>query len=346
MKCTDKKITAKQREIRLHKIRKTVFLLLFLIIFLLSGVLCLLLLRNAGKLKEPFVYDRSQSIFGTDAKESSLLEKGIARELCVGASNTPMDGIESQEGEAAGFFDIEKKEIPYAQNLHEKVSFGELNLLMTALVAYEQFDSEEIVTVDAEDVVQKSWGISSGLSAGNRITVQQLLNAVLVSSADDASYVLARAAAGDRKSFVEQMNQKAYELGMTNTQFANITGAEDEDQYTTVYDTYLLVNHLLKYPELINTMGLSVCTMNVSKQNGDLKQQVLNSDNPYVTGSLSVPKDVTVLGGKFKTSRSENYTVLLVQNNYGDVFVLIVCRADSEKTMNTRIWEMLEKVNS
>ena len=217
---------------------------------------------------------------------------------------------------------------------------------MTALVAYEQLDSEEIVTVDAEDVVQKSWGISSGLSAGNRITVQQLLNAVLVSSADDASYVLARAAAGDRKSFVEQMNQKAYELGMTNTQFANITGAEDEDQYTTVYDTYLLVNHLLKYPELINTMGLSVCTMNASKQNGDLKQQVLNSDNPYVTGSLSVPKDVTVLGGKFKTSRSENYTVLLVQNNYGDVFVLIVCWADSEKTMNTRIWEMLEKVNS
>nr|WP_297933749.1 serine hydrolase [uncultured Blautia sp.] len=346
MKCTDKIQTEKQKKKRLQKIRKTVFLLLFFIIFLLAGVLGLLMLRNAGKLKEAFVYDRSQSFFGTEARESALIEKGIARDLCVGASNTPMDGIESQEGEAAGFFDIEQKEIPYAQNLHEKISFGAINRLMTALVAYEQLDPEESLTIDAEDVVSSSWGVSSGLSSGNVITVGQLIHAVLVSSADDASYALARAASGDRESFVEQMNQKAHELGMTNTQFANITGAEDEDQYTTVYDSYLLANQLLKYPDLINTMGLSICTMNATKSNGDLKQQILNSDNPYVTGSLSVPRNVTVLGGTFTASRSANNTLLLVQNNYGDVFVLIVCRADSEKNMNTRIWEMLEKVNS
>ena len=84
---------------------------------------------------------------------------------------------------------------------------------MTALVAYEQLDPEESLTIDAEDVVSSSWGVSGGLSSGNVITVGQLIHAVLVSSADDASYALARAASGDRESFVEQMNQKAHELG-------------------------------------------------------------------------------------------------------------------------------------
>ena len=86
--------------------------------------------------------------------------------------------------------------------------------------------------------------------------------------------------------------------------------------------------------------------MNSTKSNGDLKQQVLDTDNPYLTGSLSVPKGVTVLGGKYMSTKTQYATALLVQNNYGDAFVLIVFRTDSEETMNTRIREMLGKINS
>ena len=346
MKCTDKKLGTKQKELRIRKIRKTVFLILFFLITLLLGILALLLFAHIGILREPMTYNRSLRMSGTAAKESALVEEGISRNLCVGESNTPMDGIESRDGEAAGLFDLQDKEILFSQNLHEKISPGNMNQLMAVLTAYEALNPEDSVTIESDDVVGRRQGTSCGLTAGNVVTVQQLMNAVLVCSADDACYALARAAAGDRETFVKQMNQKAQKLGMTNTFFANVTGAEDENQYTTVYDLYLLFHQLLEYPDLIHAMGLTSYTMNSTKANGDLKQQILDTDNPYLTSSLSVPKGVTVLGGKFMSAKEQYATALLVQNKYGDAFVLTVFRADSEKSMNTRIWEMLEKVNS
>ena len=346
MKCTNKKSSTKQKELRIKKIRKTVFLVLFFLIALLVGILALLLFSRMGKLRESMAYNRSQRMLGTSAKEGVLLEEGIAKNLCVGESNTPMDGIESREGEAAGLFDLQDKEILFSQNLHEKVSPGNINQLMVALTAYEELNLEDSVTIESEDVVGRGQGTSSGLAAGNVVTVQQLINGVLVYSADDACYALARAAAGNKEAFVEHMNQKAQELGMTNTAFSNVSGAEDENQYTTVYDIYLLFHQLLEYPDLIHAMGLSSYTMNSTKSNGDLKQQVLDTDNPYLTGKLSVPKGVTMLGGKYMSTKDQYATALLVQNNYGDAFVLIVFRADSEEIMNSRIREMLKKVNS
>ena len=346
MKCTNKKLSTKQKELRIKKIRKTVFLMLFFLIALLVGILALLLFSRMGKLQEPMAYNRSQSMSGTSAKEGAFLEEGIARNLCVGESNTKMEGIESREGEVAGLFDLQDKEILFSQNLHEKVSPGNINQLMVALTAYEELNMEESVTIEQEDVVGRRQGRSSGLATGNVVTVQQLIHGVLVYSAEDACYALARIAAGGKDAFIEHMNQKAQELGMTNTVFSNVTGAEDENQYTTVYDMYLLFHQLLEYPDLIHAMGLNSYIMNSTKSNGDLKQQVLDTDNLYLTGSLSVPKGVTVLGGKYMSTKTQYATALLVQNNYGDAFVLIVFRTDSEETMNTRIREMLGKINS
>lgn len=346
MKCTNKKLSIKQKEFRIKKIRKTVFLVLFFLIALLAGILALLLFSRMGKLQEPMTYNRSQGMSGPSAKEGALLVEGVAKNLCVGESNTHLEGIEGHEGEIAGLFDLQDKEILFSQNLHEKVSPGSINQLMVALTAYEELNMEDSVTIEQEDVVGRRLGRSSGLATGNVVTVQQLIHGVLVYSAQDACYALARIAAGDKDAFVEHMNQKAQEIGMTNTVFSNVTGAEDENQYTTVYDLYLLFHQLLEYPDLIHAMGLSSYTMNSTKSNGDVKQQILDTDNPYLTGNLSVPKGVTVLGGKYMSTKTQYATALLVQNNYGDAFVLIVYRADSEETMNTRIREMLGKINS
>ena len=127
-----------------------------------------------------------------------------------------------------------------------------------------------------EDMVYGQNRNTCGLSADNQITVKQLLNAVLVSSAQDACLALARSAGGSADAFVDLMNQKAQDLGMTNTNFVNATGVSDENQYTTVYDIYLLLNELLKYPDLTNAMGLSEFILNYSQADGTAKQQWLS----------------------------------------------------------------------
>lgn len=351
MKCIDKssekskKRTARQQKRHQQKVKKTLFLLLLLVTFLLLGLLAILLVGKNRQLKEIIPYERSQRVFGTTAGEDYPVAQGLSHSLCVGESETSLDGVETKEGERAGLFDMHGREIPFASGLYERISPGTVTQLMTALVAFEKLNPDDAVTIAQEDMVYEQSQKPCGLSVDNQITVRQLLNAVLVSSAQDACLALARSAGGTAEDFVGLMNQKAQELGMTNTNFVNTTGVSDENQYTTVYDIYLLFNELLNYPDLTNAMGLSEFVLNYSKADGTVKQQWLNCDNPYAAGRITIPRGVTVLGGKFFSSDTERYTALLVQNNYGDAYAAIVFQSESETEMNNRIRQMLEKIN-
>ena len=69
-------------------------------------------------------------------------------------------------------------------------------------------------------------------------------------------------------------------------------------------------------------------------------------DSLYTAGRISVPKGITILGGKYFSSEAEHYTVLLAQNNYGDAYAILVYGAENETEMNNRVRQMLEKINS
>ena len=346
MKCINKTKGKKWKEIRRKKLRKTGMLIGGFVVLLVLVITGLTVFMRSKALDEPVPYERSSRTFLSASREISMSVEGMAAGLCVGESQTAMDGITSQEGELAALFDIKKGEIPFSNGLYEKTAPGKLTQLMTALVAWENMDMDTQVTVEQEDFAYGKGSRTCGLAAGNIIPARQLLNAVLVYSAQDASLVLARACSSSRDSFVAAMNSKAVELGMTNTHFTNVTGAEDEEQYTTVYDVYLLLNALLNEPDLTNAMGLANYTLDYSKASGDSKQQWLDSDNLYITGAVSVPKDVTVLGGKMSVSSDQNYGALLVQNNYGDAFMAVVLKTDGQVNLYERLQQMLEKINS
>lgn len=351
MKCINKKKakkgkqSAKMSKKQIKKVKKTVFLILFFVILLLSVMLGFLSAKNRS-LKEARPYSRSIQMFGTQAKEESLTAEGLAENFCVGPSNAPAEDVEEQEGMLTGLFDINGREVLSSRGLHERVSPGRISQLMTALLVYEKLDMEDSLTIEQEDL-SFAWGTrSTGLENGDEASVRQLFNAVLVYSAEDACRSLAKAAAGSKEKFVSLMNEKAREIGMMNTQFSNVTGALDDAQYTTVYDIYLLLNELLAYPDIINAMQLQDYIINATTSKGELNQAWLASDNQYVTGKFSVPKGVTVLGGKSVISDSGDYTALLVQNQYGEAFAVVVLQAQSKTDMEDRIYEMLEKVNS
>src|SRR5699024_9406848 len=164
-----------------------------------------------------------------------------------------------------------------------------------------------------------------------------LLNAVAVYSAEDACMALARAGAGSESAFVDRMNSKAMELGMTNTNYVNPTGVQDENQHTSVYDTYLLLNAILDQTDLVNALGTASYTLDYTRGDQESKQRWLDSDNLYVTGGVSLPRGVTVLGGKMCASDTENYAALLVQDNYGNPYAVIVLNTDSQTDFYERM---------
>lgn len=341
MKCINRKKSVSREE----EVRRQLFYIAVLSFLLLAGILALIFISKSKTIREFAPYDRDTRMFGSKEHELSLKAEGIADYLCVGASDTKLEGVESPDGELAGLFDIQNKKIPFSKGLYEQVSPGRLTQLMTVLTALDKLKMDDPVTIEKEDRIRGFGVIHAGLAEGNLLTVGQLIHAILVCSADDACLALARTVSGSTEDFAEQMNAKAHELGMTNTRYVNPTGHYDEEQYTTVYDVYLLLNAFLNSSDLINAMGLKSYILDYVTAKGTAKQRILNSNNPYIAETVSVPKDVTVLGGKSISYGDRNYTALLVQNKYGDPYAAVVMQTETVQTMYERMEQLLGKIN-
>lgn len=143
--------------------------------------------------------------------------------------------------------DLASGKILFAKNAHERRPIASLTKLMTAVVARENFDLAEIVTVSenaARQPAAKIW-----LRASEQISVRDLLAATLIESGNDAAIALAEHA-GDEPAFVAKMNAKAVALGLTDTHFANPVGYDDPENFGTAYDLAILAGYVLRDPVL------------------------------------------------------------------------------------------------
>ncbi len=122
----------------------------------------------------------------------------------------------------------------YAQNAEERLPMASTTKIMTALLAIEEGRLDEVVTIDPSCVGIE--GSSVYLEAGERLTVEELLYALLLRSGNDAAEALALHIGGTREKFIERMNERAEELGLVNTHFMNPHGLPEEGHYTSALD--------------------------------------------------------------------------------------------------------------
>jgi len=128
--------------------------------------------------------------------------------------------------------------------------------LMTAVVAVENGDLSKIVTVSKK--ASLAMATRMGLREGDQVTIEGLLYAALLESANDAAVALAEATAGSETRFVPMMNEKARTIGATDTKFINATGLPGNGQYTTALDLSKILSYALKFPKLREIMGTPV----------------------------------------------------------------------------------------
>ena len=147
-------------------------------------------------------------------------------------------------------------QILYAQNEHEALPPASVTKIMTVLLTMEAIDSGRIALDDVVTVSAYAAGMGGSqvfLAEGEQITVDDLLKGVCVSSGNDAAVALAEHVAGVTELFVEQMNNRARELGMNDTHFVNCTGLAAEGHVTSAHDIALMSRELLlHHPEVRN----------------------------------------------------------------------------------------------
>ena len=145
-------------------------------------------------------------------------------------------------------------QILFAQNEHEKLEPASVTKIMTLLLTMDAIDSgalsyDDVVTVSAN--AAGMGGSQVFLAEGEKITVEELLKSVCVSSGNDAAVALAEKVSGVTELFVEQMNNRAKGLGMDDTHFVNCTGLTAKGHVTSAYDIALMSRELLtKHPDI------------------------------------------------------------------------------------------------
>ena len=161
-------------------------------------------------------------------------------------------------GKSAVLMDAETGTVIYESNAHEPLAPASVTKVMTMLLVMEAIDSGKIGwddTVTASETAAAKGGSQIYLKVGETMTVSDMVKSIAVSSANDCACAMAEHLAGSETGFVEQMNQRAEELGMKDTNFVNCTGLDDAPEAaqhkTSAHDIALMSRELLKnHPDI------------------------------------------------------------------------------------------------
>ena len=157
--------------------------------------------------------------------------------------------------------------ILYERNSEERIYPASITKLMTAILVVEKCKLNDVVTVSENAVKIVPFGyVNANLKAGEKLTVDNLLNAMLIPSANDAANVLAEYVGGSIEGFSEMMNSKAKELGCTGTNFNNPSGLQEDNHYTTAKDLLLIARSAVKNNTIRTIIGRTSYTLPASNK--------------------------------------------------------------------------------
>ncbi len=197
--------------------------------------------------------------------------------VLANASSTKDENFNMKlESGAAILIDQKSGEILYEYNAHEQLRPASVTKVMTILLIMEAIDSGKLSLDDripCSENASAMGGSQIWLDVREELTVNEMLKAICVVSANDCTVAMAEYLAGSEEAFVQQMNQKAKELGMNDTVFKNCHGIDEDGHVTSAYDISIMSRELLNnHPSITNYTTIWMDTLR------DGKSQLVNTN--------------------------------------------------------------------
>jgi len=153
--------------------------------------------------------------------------------------------------ESAVLMDAYSGKVLFAKEADQELPMASVTKIMTLLLAVEAVEEGKFKLSDRVVASESAWEMGGSqiyLEPGEEMSMEEILLAVAVGSANDASVALAEHTAGTEEVFVQAMNQRAAELGLKHTRFVNCTGLPAKGHYSSAYDMAVVLKECLKYP--------------------------------------------------------------------------------------------------
>ena len=301
---------------------------------------------NTANLFVPYQLDSNVSAFSITNHNTDVKVDSFASSLCVGNTNiTANTSVNMNDATAAALFDVNNTNIIYSKNIHERLAPASITKILTALVALEEGNLDDIITVTKGVQINESGATLCGLKEGDTLTLNQALHALLIQSANDAANAIAIHLGGSIEGFAAMMNEKAVELGATNSHFVNPHGLSADDHYTTVYDLYLIFNKVIQYELFREIIHMENYSTSYQDKSGNEKVMKFKTTNLFLRGNYDSPNKVTVIGGKTGTTNAAgNCLIILSKDAAGNPYISVILRSKERQLMYEQMIDLLEEI--
>ena len=224
----------------------------------------------------------------------------------------------SVSAETYFIMDNRTNKVLYSKEENKKMYPASTTKILTAIIVLENCNLDDIVTASYDAIMSVPQGYSTAkIQIGEQLTVEQLLELLLVPSANDAANVLAEHVGGTMDSFVTMLNTKINELGLTGTHFTNVYGLHDENHYTTAHDLAFIMKYCLKNDTFRKLAGQASCAIPTTNKYGT---RSYNSTNELLISNNTNYYKYLTAGKTGFTSKAKG---CLVSSAYRDDLELI-----------------------
>jgi D-alanyl-D-alanine carboxypeptidase (penicillin-binding protein 5/6) len=283
---------------------------------------------------EFLAFDELAAVSGYSVDERLTQGDFFAKEIAIIPEDDNVGEDELLTSGASLFVNVTDQEILYADHVYDKLYPASLSKLLTALVVLRYGELTDSVTIsyNASHIVEPNAKVC-GYEEGDIITLEALLNSLLIYSGNDAAIAVADHVGGSEEAFVKKMNEEAKQIGAVHSNFVNSHGLHDDNQYSTAYDLYLIFNELMKYDMFRSIISSDSYTAIYTDKDGNEKQKTFNTTNLYLRGEVENTLGIKVIGGKTgTTNKAGSCLILLCKDNTGKEYIAQILKAiDSEQ---------------
>jgi D-alanyl-D-alanine carboxypeptidase len=259
------------------RMKKRLLCIVIVIVMTFSGC------RNAS---EDFLAYKDTEGSLSSAVDNQLTEgEFFAKNLAIITDKENTGGDKELISGASLLVNITDNKVIYADHVYDRLYPASLTKLLTALIVLQKGEMTDTVTIsyNASHITEVG-AKTCGFKEGDQISLEALLNSMLIYSGNDAAVGVAEHVGGSVEAFVQMMNEEAVKIGAIHSNFINPNGLHDDNQYTTAYDLYLIFNELLKFDTFRAIVNQGSYKAEYTDEDGNAHDKTFTSTNQYLEG--------------------------------------------------------------
>lgn len=342
----DNKRYYKNKKFSYRKIKKRDRFANFFVSLLIAFILIFLLIFISKKV---FISANKISILDSIEKNYKYdYEKFIVNSYAGNIAVVSSDDISIEFSADAGLFVSRKGgKAKFAKSAFERMNPASTTKLMTMLVALKYGNLSDKVKLTQDIIVNEPGSSMANIKVGDVLSLEQLLYGLMLPSGNDAANAIAVHISGSIEEFAKLMTSEAKKIYAIDSNFVNANGLTDESHYTTAYDLYLIINELLKYEEFRKITTTIAYEPLYKLANGEDFINHWDNGNKFVSGNVSLPLNLEVIGGKTGTTKAAGYCLVLATKDIftGEEFISIVLKSENKDSLYKNMYNLLEKLS-